>query len=113
MKHMIFLIDLIYSILHRVLYLIRDIVVELVHMLFIVPKQPLIHDNLLCHFTNKEMSLPQRTKKSIKEFEEQALHKLELKEQNNEWFDNIHEKHKITNRFHLEVGFFFIPLSSL
>lgn len=82
----------------RVRDLIGDSAEELVHMFCIVPRQPLIHDDLLFHFTDEELvSALKESEKSMKEAEAEdlELQKLKLGEQNGDWLDNIHDKFEI------------------
>lgn len=78
--------------------LIGDEAEELVHMFCIVPRQPLIHDNLLFHFSDEDLVCAlKESEKTLQEAEAEdlTLKKLELEEKNGNWIDKIHDKFEI------------------
>lgn len=86
--------------------LIGDSAEELVHMFCIVPKQPLIHDDLLFHFTDEELvSGLKESEKSMKEAEAEdlELQKLKIEDQNGNWLE-LHKTH-----FKEKLEEFFLP----
>jgi len=84
-----------------------------VHMFCIVPRQPLIHDDLLFHFTDEELvSALKESEKSMKEAEAEdlELQKLEIEDKFGKWLDGIHEKYEILKiQFREKLEGFVLP----